>query len=116
MTLRRSRASASSTSKRSWPRPLPNFPVDLPGGSGKGKEERKAPANGVAPPVRAPGGRNDLEKGAARVAYARGRNAVGTATSQATVTAAGPVTDLQPDPVLAARAETHLQPSSTPVA
>ena len=49
--------------------------------------------------MRAPGGQNDLKKGAARVAYARGRNAVGTATSQATVTAAGPVRELQPDPV-----------------
>ena len=66
--------------------------------------------------VRAPGGRSDLEMKAARVAYARGRNAVGTATPQTTVTAAGPVRELQPDPMLAARAVTHLQPSSTSVA
>ena len=72
-------------------------------------------ANGVTPPVRAPGGRNDFKEVAARVAYARGRNAVGTTTSKATMTAAGPVRELQPDPVLAARAVTHLQPSSMPV-
>ena len=51
--------------------------------------------------MRAPGGRNDLKEVAARVTYAWGHNAVGTTTSLATVTAAGPVRDLQPDPVLA---------------
>ena len=62
--------------------------------------------------MRAPGGRNDLKEMAACVAYARGRNAVGTTMSKATVLAARAVTLLQPDPVLAARAVTLLQPSS----
>ena len=79
------------------------------------REGRKALAPGVAPTVRVPGGQSDLRKGAARVAYARGHSAVGKAP-KTTVTAARPVRDRQPDPVLAARAVTSLLPSYMRVA